>query len=245
MVTLISCFLFGADVNANVNADSNTLTGLAEQGVWGFLIMLIVTVLLMALFTLWLYVKRDSAHDKNFQALFVKFTEGISEMNSANRDLAQAVQEFKTVVESQFHVVKANIAEVASDVDTVCSGMEDVKVKVGTIQTAVDGHSAALNDHEVKINAINQTITAHDTRLQEVGNGLKTHGERLDGQDKKIIGQEGRIDQQDAKVEAAVAQVVTLGDKVEDVSAQIATLKQPAKGRVKKAAAKAVRAVKK
>lgn len=120
--------------SADVSATSETLTGLANSGVPGVIVLLIVAIVVMSCFFFWVTYKRESRREKDYLNAEI-------EKNRTLTALTNAIKEFVFVMEHKFEGLKHKIDSLGEEIGETNGGMV-------TVLDKIKEHDHRLDDHD-------------------------------------------------------------------------------------------------
>lgn len=157
MLTTIKLF-----AETNLNADSDTFSKLASQGVPGIIIAMIVAFAAMFVICRYLDVRRDEKRelkrDKELTQLKIEENQSRIDLSKTLNQLANNVKEMTFLLVENTQTIKESVSNVDSKVCEVNAGVESIGKKVLEHDKTLSIHGDAIAAHEIHLDQQDQKI---------------------------------------------------------------------------------------
>ena len=158
MSTAFLYSVFANSVNANINADSNTLSELAKAGLSGIVITIIAScVLIIAIFAFLVgvfhylevrrYERKEIKRDTELAAIRIEENDSRTKLTETQTKLSDNIIALTKLVETTSERLYDNIKDVKVKVEQLADGMDDLKDTVEKHEKDIQRHDGLLQEY--------------------------------------------------------------------------------------------------
>lgn len=150
--------IFAETINANLNADTNTLSELAKAGLSGIVITIISScVVIIAIFAGLIgffhylevrrYERKEIKRDTELAAIRIEDNDSRTKLTEAQTKLSDNITALVKIVEDTSERLNDNIVDVKIKVEQLTDNVDDLKTTVDKHEKDISRHEGLLQDY--------------------------------------------------------------------------------------------------
>lgn len=154
--------LFADSINANLNADTNTLSELAKAGLSGIVITIISScVLIIAIFAALIglfhylevrrYERKEIKRDTELAAIRIEENDSRTKLTETQTKLSDNITALAKMIENISERLNDNIVDVKLKVEQLSDGIDDLKDTVDRHEKDIERHEGLLQEYSTDI----------------------------------------------------------------------------------------------